>query len=156
MNRKLETLPQLLGELCYLPRLRALFPAHPEGVPEHDFANLVLADRALQPAEIGALVLPFQRLQSLGGNAQRIGNRQAHAPAAVIDGQDACGNFHLRDYTKRCILTYGEWLRIPSARRQKSSSGRRKRRTGKKTPNKCAARKSASWAGLCGPALSRR
>src|ERR1043166_3159685 len=94
MDGKLEAPAQLLSKFSHLLRLRALLPAHAEWVAEHDFPDLILADGPLQPAKVGALVFALQRLQPLGGNAQRIRNSQAHAPAAVVDRQDASGNFH--------------------------------------------------------------
>ena len=103
MDRKLKAFAQLFRKLRHLLRLRAFLSAHTQRVSQHDFLDFILADRPLQPAKIGAIVLALQRLNPLRGNAQRIGYGQSHATAAVVNGQDASGGSHCGDYTSFCI-----------------------------------------------------
>jgi predicted PurR-regulated permease PerM len=91
---KLETLPQFFGEFGHFLRLRAFLPAHAQRVSQDNFFDLILADDALQTAKIGTLIFALQRLNSLRRDAQRVGNGQSHAPAAMINGQNASVNFH--------------------------------------------------------------
>jgi hypothetical protein len=88
--------------------LRAFLPAHPQRISQHDFLDFVLADGPFQPAKVSAIILPLQRLNSLRRDAQRIGNGQPHAAAAVINGQNASGGSHCGDYTSfRISPIYG-------------------------------------------------
>src|ERR1044071_1115940 len=94
VNGKLKTLAQLLGELRHFPGLRSFLPAHAQRVPQHNLFHLVFADGPLQPSKVGAVVLALQRLQALRRDAQRVRQAQPHGAAAVVNGQDASGNFH--------------------------------------------------------------
>ena len=94
MNRKLKAPAQLFGKFSRFTRLSSLFSAHAQRLSQYDLEHMVLAKHALQPGKVTAFILPFQRFQALSRNSQRIGDGEPHSPGAVIDGQNAAGEFH--------------------------------------------------------------
>src|SRR5579859_2226508 len=141
VNGKLKALTQFLGKFSHFLRLRPVFAAHAQRVAQNDLADLVFTNRALQTAEVGPLVFPFQGLQSLGSDAQQIRNRQPHAAAAVVDGQNA-SRFHpaiirrkasylCRMATNRIIPPAEEQLRpqeVPDAQKDAAQLRRQEQR----------------------------
>src|SRR5579859_738468 len=140
---KLKTLAQLFRELRYFLGLRSFLPAHAQRVPQHNLFHLVFADGPLQPPKVGAIVLALQRLQPLRRDAQRVGNGQPHAAAAVVDGQDASENFH--PPIIRAAASYlGIWPPTASFLPRPNNSCRRKPRTTSSRKKNWTKRKSAS------------
>ena len=88
MNRQSKALAKVLGKGGDLFRLAALGAAHAQRVSNHDFADIVIANGAIQELKIGALVLAANGLQSLGGDAERIGHCHADGLGADIQTED--------------------------------------------------------------------
>src|SRR5215831_21424606 len=85
MDRQSELLRQLLGEHSYLLRLRPFLAAHPQRQADHDFLHVVFSEDAIQIRENLLFILALECLQSLGGNAQRVGYRQPDSPGADVE-----------------------------------------------------------------------
>jgi hypothetical protein len=76
--------------------LNAFGAAHPQWKADHDFFDLVIADQAVEIGEIVFLVLPVQRLEALGGDAERIRDGYTNSPCADIETKNAVGGTAIR------------------------------------------------------------
>ena len=89
MHGEAELGAQVLGELLRLGRLRALVAGHVQRIADHRLGYGVLAQDAGDGLHVGAVVRPVQRKERLRGVAQRVGDGDADAPVAHIEGGDA-------------------------------------------------------------------
>lgn len=76
VDRQAEFLPQIFSEGLHFLRLRSFRAAHAQGIAHYNFGNAVFRDDLGQMREVGPFVLAPKCRQALGGNSQRIGNRQ--------------------------------------------------------------------------------
>lgn len=94
MYWKIESLAQLFGKLHHLAGLQPVFSAHPQRQAQDNLSHRIVANDALQMSKISAFVLALHGLQTLGGDAQQIGDSQPHAARAVVYRQNATCNVH--------------------------------------------------------------
>src|SRR5438270_5209774 len=98
MYRQLVSPAELIGEGGHLFRLRAGGTAEPQRIANHDLLNLVSFDDFIKQREVGAPVLAANGLESLRGDAKRIGDRQTDGPRTDVEGEDAFFCWHSQDY----------------------------------------------------------
>lgn len=87
MDWQLKTLTQFFGEAPHLFGLDTFGSAHAQRVADDHLDDLVLADYIFQLGEIQALVLAMQGFDSLGGDAEQIGDGQANPLGAYIEAE---------------------------------------------------------------------
>lgn len=89
MHGQSEAFTQLLCKLLHFLGLGSGGAAHPQRITDHDFRHLVLPDNGFQLAKVEPLVLAPDGVQPLGGNTQRIRNRQADGFRPNIQSKNA-------------------------------------------------------------------
>lgn len=72
MHRKLEALAQIVGKTGHFLRLGTGFAAHAQGIADHNFGDVVLAEKVGEGLEIQPLVLPPEGGQALSRNAKGV------------------------------------------------------------------------------------
>jgi hypothetical protein len=77
MDGQAKAAADFFREGLHLLGLDPFAAGHAEGQADHDLGYAVLADDLLELGKINALVLPVERFQSLGGNAQWVRNGEA-------------------------------------------------------------------------------
>jgi len=108
MDGNPELILKQLGKLPHLGRLRAFGATQAKGQADDDFLNLILGQQPSQRFQIAALVLPLERLEALGSDAERVGDRDPDPFGADIQGEDAFGR-------RVCLVhrTIIDWARQP-------------------------------------------
>lgn len=91
MHRKLEALPQLLGESGDFLRLSALGPRKAQGESDDDLRNVVVTNHARKLLQVGTLVAPLQRMDALSGDPKQIGDGHADTALAYVEAEQASG-----------------------------------------------------------------
>ena len=91
MNWKLEMLAQVLGEGAYFFGLRALVAAHAKRKTDDNFLDVIFADDAVEMGEVVALVFAVERVETLRGDAEGVGDGDADAASADVEAEHAAG-----------------------------------------------------------------
>ena len=93
MDGQGELFVEEFGELAGFFGGGAIGAAEAEGETDDDFADLVFFEELFEEREVGALVFAEQSRQALGGYTERIGDGEADAAGAEIEGEDAAMRF---------------------------------------------------------------
>ncbi len=89
LDGEVEFGAEVFGEGLGLGRLRALVAGHMERIPDHDEGDGVLAQDAGDGFEVRASTGAMEREERLRGVAQGVGEGEADAAVAHIEGEDA-------------------------------------------------------------------
>jgi predicted PurR-regulated permease PerM len=89
VHRQGKALAEFLGKGRDFFRLPALGAAHPQRVPDDDFADIVVPNGAFEKGEIGSLVLAANGFEALGGYAEGVGHRHADCLGPDIEAENA-------------------------------------------------------------------
>src|SRR5579859_6874842 len=89
MNWQVEFAAKLPGEFGGLAGARAGIAAHVHGMADNDLSDAMARDERAQMFKNRALVLAFQSVQALGGDAKLISDGQSDAPGTKIESQNA-------------------------------------------------------------------
>lgn len=85
MNGQLELGAELLGEGRHLFRLDSFCTAHAEWQAHNDFANIIIMDDVVEGREVGTFICAANGLETLGGNAEGIGNGHPNGAGAYVE-----------------------------------------------------------------------
>ena len=91
MDRQLEVLAEIVRKRLNLLGLDAFGARHPQRKTNDDLSHPVIANDAVQEREIIFLVLAVKGVQTLGGDAERIRNRDPNAARSNVEAEDAVG-----------------------------------------------------------------
>lgn len=89
VNGKVEALAKVVGEGVDFFGLNAFGTTHAERESNDDFFDVIFADDAVEELEIVFLVFAVEGFESLGGDAERIGDGDADAAGADVEAEDA-------------------------------------------------------------------
>jgi hypothetical protein len=88
MHRQGKTPAKRLGKGTDFLRLAAFGAAHAERIANHDFADVMVPNRALQEFKVSTLVLATNSFEALSGNAEGVGDCHANCLGADIQTEN--------------------------------------------------------------------
>lgn len=91
MDWQLEVLAEIVRKRLNLLGLDAFGARHPQRKTNDDLSHPIIANDAVQEREIIFLVLAVKGVQTLGGDAERIRNRDPNAARSNVEAEDAVG-----------------------------------------------------------------
>ncbi len=105
MHGDTELRPEVIGEGLGLGSLRTLVAGHVERVADDGLGDVVLAEDAGDGLEVRAAAGAMEGEERLRGEAERVGERDADAAVANVEGGDARGE--IRRFSRAGLGGFG-------------------------------------------------
>jgi hypothetical protein len=91
VNGELEVAMEFLGKNGGLFGLNALGAAHAKRKSDNKLGNFILINDALESGQVGALIFSANGSETLGGDAERIGDGESDGLGTDVEAEKASG-----------------------------------------------------------------
>jgi len=91
VDGELELRAYLFGEFFDLDRLGGVSAGEAEGESDDDLDDVVVADDFCELLEVGALVAALEGVDTLGGDAEEVGDGHADTAVSDVESEEAAG-----------------------------------------------------------------